>query len=140
MASRLPNPFLRPALIIGALCLPLAVYAQEESEQSEDTAETDAPAVEEIVVIAPRPGSRRRVDDEYIDPVRARVLKDLYALKRDEEEVEALDAASDRPIVSTPRVRVGYDPTEDYLRRSEISLDDPQRETTRPATIFRVNF
>jgi hypothetical protein len=39
-----------------------------------------------------------------------------------------------------PRELLGYDPTEDDLRRREFDLDRPQRETTRPATIFRIRF
>lgn len=131
----------RQSLILAALCFGVWVSspsaAQEEDEQAADGTEAETPEREEIVVVAPRPGTRRQLDSVYEDPVRARVLKDLYEMREDEAEVAILDAAARR---NTGRVRVGYDPTEDYLKRKEIDLETPQRDTVRPATIFRIGF
>lgn len=120
-----------------ALCASSAAPAQDEDEQAPDTSESESTTREEIIVVAPRPGSRRQLDSVYDDPVRARVLKDLYEMREDEAEVAILDAAAKRNV---GRVRLGYDPTEDYLRRKEIDLETPQRDTVRPATIFRIRF
>jgi hypothetical protein len=135
MSRRQPRfPFF--ALCLGAL-LAFPAAAQDEDQQPAESSEAEEPPREEIIVVAPRPGSRREVDRVYEDPVRARVLKDLYEMREDEAEVAILDAAASR---DTDRVRFGYDPTEDYLRRKEIDLETPQRDTVRPATIFRISF
>jgi len=59
-----------------------AVLAQETVEEQTD----DSEVIEEIIVYAPKPGDRRRVDEEYEDPVRAQLLKDFYKMKEDQEE------------------------------------------------------
>ncbi len=57
----------------------VAAFAQQADEEPADESEADE-SIEEIIVVAPKPGSRRRVDKEYEDPTRARLLKELYEL------------------------------------------------------------
>lgn len=111
----------------------VAVSAQE----TEDEQASSADAVEEIIVVAPKPGGRRKVDDIYMDPVRARVLRDLNELKKDQEEYEWRTV---KAVVDPPRVKWGYDPTDDYQMRSTMSLEDEAWGKTKPATLFQVGF
>ncbi len=110
-----------------------AVFAQQADEEPANESEE----VEEIIVIAPKPGSRKRVDKEYEDPTRARLLKELYEMQAMEEEYEwRKSAAEDNPS----RIKWGYDPTDDYKRRNEMDLLDLDWEKTKPATIFKLEF
>ena len=52
-------------------------FAQQADEDPADESE----AVDEITVVAPKAGSRRKVDSIYEDPLTARVRKDLAQLK-----------------------------------------------------------
>ena len=110
----------------------VTVSAQETEEEA-----TSAESVEEIIVVAPKPGGRKRVDDIYMDPVRARVLKDLQELEKDQEEYEWRTI---KAVKSPPRIKWGYDPTDDYYLRNEISLKDDNFGGTKPATLFQVGF
>ncbi|MDX1482233.1 MAG: hypothetical protein R3315_11185 [Woeseiaceae bacterium] len=127
----------RHPLLAVLSCLALAVPAAQSQEESDAGQDDDADEVEEIVVVAPRPGFRRRIDPELEDPLRARILRELYEMREDEAEVAILDAAA-RSRES--RIEFGYDPSEDYLRRREFDLAEPQRESVRPATILRIRF
>lgn len=125
-----------PSLIL-AVGLVIAMPAVQGQEQDAAEEEADNDEVEEIIVVAPRPGARRRLDPELEDPLRARILRELYEMREDEVEVAILDAAA---ASGERRILFGYDPTEDYLRRREFDLTTPQRETLRPATILRIRF
>ena len=114
------------------------VFAQDTVEDSavEETAETNEP-VEEIVVVAPKPGSRRRVDDEYEDPVRAQLLKDFYKMKEDDEEFAWRASKAEE---NSSRIEWGYDPAAEYKIRNDLDLQALPSEQVKPATIFRVQF
>ena len=107
------------------------------AQETEDEQANSAEEVEEIIVVAPKPGGRKRVDDIYIDPVRARVLKDLNELKKDQEEYEWRTV---RAVVDPPRIKWGYDSADDYHRRNSMSLEDEAWGKTKPATLFKVGF
>ena len=124
-------------ILILATGVALATRTAQGQEQSDASEAADNDEVEEIIVVAPRPGARRRLDPELEDPLRARILRELYEMREDEAEVAILDAAA-RSRES--RIEFGYDPTEDYLRRREFDATTPQRETVRPATILRIRF
>ncbi len=110
-----------------------ATFAQVADEVEAD----DSEAIEEIIVTAPKPGDRRRADREYEDPVRARLLKDLYKMREEEEEFEwRTAAAAEKPS----RISWGYDPQDEYRMRNELDLLELPSERTRPATLFRVGF
>ncbi len=121
------------ALLFGA-----AAFAQEANDEPAD----EAPAatseeLEEIIVIAPKPGARKRVDQEYEDPVRAQLLKDFYKMQDDAEEFEWRDTGA----AKTPsRITWGYDPRDEYRMRNEMDMQALPLDRTKPATLFRVDF
>lgn len=121
------------AVLFGA-----AAFAQEADDEPAD----EAPAatseeIEEIVVIAPKPGARKRVDQEYEDPVRAQLLKDFYKMQDDAEEFEWRDTGA----AKTPsRITWGYDPRDEYRMRNEMDMQALPLDRTKPATLFRVDF
>ena len=121
------------AVLFGA-----AAFAQEADDEPAD----EAPAatseeIEEIVVIAPKPGARNRVDQEYEDPVRAQLLKDFYKMQDDAEEFEWRDTGA----AKTPsRITWGYDPRDEYRMRNEVDLQSLPSQNVKPATLFRVDF
>ncbi len=121
------------AVLFGA-----AAFAQEADDEPAD----EAPAatseeIEEIIVIAPKPGARKRVDQEYEDPVRAQLLKDFYRMQDDAEEFEWRDTAA----AKTPsRITWGYDPRDEYRMRNEMDLQELPSDRVKPATLFRVDF
>ena len=110
-----------------------AVFAQQAEEAPADESE----AVDEITVVAPKPGGRRQVDKEYEDPTRARLLKELYEMQAIEEEYEWRKSAA---VKNPPRIKWGYDPRDDYQMRNEMDLQDLDWEKTKPATLFRLQF
>lgn len=109
-----------------------AVVESEELEVSEESEE-----IEEIVVFAPKPGDRRRLDEEYEDPVKAQLLKDFYQMQADQEESAWRNAAAED---DSSRISWGYDPADEYRMRNEMALHDLPSERTKPASIFKVNF
>ena len=111
----------------------VAVYAQEADEEPAD----DSEIIEEIIVIAPRPGARRRIDKEYEDPVRAQLLKDFYKMQEDQKGLEWRKAAVEE---SPSRIKWGYDPSDEYRMRRQMDLQELPSERTKPATLFRFNF
>jgi len=121
------------AVLFGA-----AAFAQEANDVPAD----EAPAatseeIEEIIVIAPKPGARKRVDQEYEDPVRAQLLKDFYKMQDDAEEFEWRDTGA----AKTPsRITWGYDPRDEYRMRNEMNMQALPLDRTKPATLFRVDF
>ncbi len=124
------------AVLFGA-----AAFAQEANDEPADVAPAasseEIEEIEEIIVIAPKPGARKRVDPEYEDPVRAQLLKDFYKMQDDAEEFEWRDSAA----AKTPsRITWGYDPRDEYRMRNEMDLQALPSERTKPATLFRVDF
>jgi len=121
------------AVLFGA-----AAFAQEANDEPAD----EAPAatseeIEEIIVIAPKPGARKRVDQEYEDPIRAQLLKDFYKMQDDAEEFEWRDTGA----AKTPsRITWGYDPRDEYRMRNEMDMQALPLDRTKPATLFRVDF
>jgi len=112
----------------------VVVFAQETDE--EETAD-DNETIEEIIVIAPKPGDRRRVDEDYVDPAKAKLLKDFYQMQEDDKELAWRDAAAQE---SPDRIKWGYDPKDDYNRRMEMDLTELPSERNKPATLFKVSF
>jgi hypothetical protein len=127
------------AAAIAVLC-GAAAFAQEANDEPADEAPVatsqEIEELEEIIVIAPKPGSRKRVDQEYEDPVRAQLLKDFYKMQDDQEEFEWRDTAAKTPS----RITWGYDPRDEYRMRNEMDLQSLPSENVRPATLFRVDF
>ena len=120
------------AVLFGAVA-----FAQEANDEPVDEAPADtSEEIEEILVIAPKPGGRRRVDQEYEDPVRAQLLRDFYKMQDDQAEFEWRDTAAKTPS----RITWGYDPRDEYRMRNEMDLQALPSERTKPATLFRVDF
>ncbi|MDX1406028.1 MAG: hypothetical protein R3192_15900 [Woeseiaceae bacterium] len=136
------------AVTVASLLVGVPVgYAQEEetppgeetvvNEAAEATEAAEPAAMEEIVVISPRPGSRRSLDEDYEDPVKAKLLKEFYRMQELDEEYAWRDAAETDP---SSRIRWGYDPRDEYRMRNDTALQDLSWEKTKPATIFRFEF
>ena len=89
------------------------VFAQEVDEKPADENEV----VDEIIVTGSKPGGRKRVDVEYEDPARARLLKDLHEMQADKEEYAWRKSVA---IDSPSRIKWGYDPADDYQIRNNI--------------------
>ena len=124
------------AVFFGAVA-----FGQEANDEPADEAPVatseEIEELEEIIVIAPKPGSRKRVDQEYEDPVRAQLLKDFYKMQEDEEEFEWRDTGA----AKTPsRISWGYDPRDEYRMRNEMDLQSLPSQNVKPATLFRVDF
>ena len=113
-----------------------AAFAQQADEEPADDSEA-VESIDEIIVVAPKPGSRRRVDKEYEDPTRARLLKEHYEMEVLEEEYDWRNSAA---VESPSRIKWGYDPRDDYKMRNEMDLLDLNWEQTKPATLFRLEF
>lgn len=130
--------------VATVLLLGATVFAQETNDEavgeeavvtSEAIEETEA--IEEIIVFAPRPGSRKRVDQEYEDPIRAKLLKDFYKMQEEEAEFNwRKSAAAENPS----RITWGYDPRDEYRMRNEMDLHTLPSQNVKPATLFRVDF
>jgi hypothetical protein len=146
----------RRSLIVYKACsaaamfalLSTAIFAQEVDEDAGEAVgqvqdlpglnlELDREAIEEIIVIAPKPGSRRRLDPVYEDPMRARLLMELYKMEQIEEESAWRQASIDD---SSSRIKWGYNPADDYRIRSEMEIMDTPSDTVKPASVFRVEF
>ena len=110
-----------------------AAFAQQANEDPADESE----AVDEITVVAPKAGTRRKVYSIYEDPLSARVRKDLAQLKIELDEYEWRRAAA---VDSPRRITWGYDPRDDYGMGNDLIVDDSHWGKTRPATLFRVGF
>lgn len=123
------------AAIVGLLGA--AVLAQEADEEPADEAGDESEPIEEIIVVEPKPGSRRQVDREYEDPVRAKLLKDFYRMQELEEEFEWRTSAAEE---SPSRIEWGYDPRDDYRMRNEMALQELPSEKNKPASLFRFKF
>lgn len=114
-----------------------AVFAQEPGEEPDEAPADESEQIEEIIIIAPKPGDRRRLDPEYEDPVRAKLLKDFHEMQEDKEEFEWRKSAA---AENSSRITWGYDPTEDYRMRNEMDLQALPSERTKPATLFKFEF
>jgi hypothetical protein len=121
-------------------------FAQEANEAPDNSSEQveDLPAlapareeIEEIIVTAPKPGARRRFDPVYIDPMKERLLKDLDEMQRIDEESAWRESGVDN---TSSRIKWGYDPRDEYRIRSEMDVMNSPSDTTRPATVFSVEF
>jgi len=97
-----------------------AAFSQEADEEAAD----DSEIVDEIIVSGSKPGGRKRVDVEYEDPTRARLLKDLHEMQADKEEYAWRKSAA---IDSPSRIKWGYDPADDH----SVLFSTNQASTTR---------
>jgi hypothetical protein len=146
----------RRTLIVYKVCtaaaafalLSTATFAQQVDEdagapvgQVQDLPELDLElsreAIEEIIVVAPKPGGRRRLDPVYEDPMRARLLQELYKMEQIEEESAWRQASIDN---SSSRIKWGYNPADDYRIHSEMDILVTPSDKVQPSSLFRVEF
>ena len=128
---------LRP---VGAGMMLLLVAAGGVTAQTADTdAEPgeEAPAIDEIVVTAQKPGDRRRLEMSYEDLMRQRLVEELDTMRREQEEIEWRRG----PRIENPsRISFGYRPQERGREAPETPMTDLPVEYNKPATIFRFEF
>ncbi len=110
--------------------------AQEDAAQDADEVEV----IDEIVVVAgEKSGDPIDVEALYEEMMRERLMLDYVRLEELEEQNEWRGSTS--LAVETPsRIRWGYDPQDELRMRRESNLSDVQAVTTRPATVFRIEF
>ncbi len=133
MRSPRNKPWLFAAAIV-AEGLGAAALAQEETKEPAEEEE----AIDEIVVVAgQRPGDPIDVEARYEALLRDRLIKDLE--RRDLEE-DAWRNSVSTYVEGPARIKWGYDPKDELRTRRSTALTDVQWETTKPATIFSVEF
>jgi hypothetical protein len=115
----------------------VSAVAQDANEEA-----ADEEVIEEIVVIAgDRPG-----DPIDLDALHEEMMRDM--LKTDLDRLDELGAelewrkATDKTINanSSSRIKWGYDPNDELQMRNDLDMSDVQGQTTRPATVFRIQF
>ncbi len=136
---RLPRRhfFLINGVAAAAIALSGAIaLAQEDATQDADEVEV----IDEIVVVAgEKSGDPIDVEALYEEMMRERLMLDYVRLEELEEQNEWRGSTS--LAVETPsRISWGYDPQDELRMRRESNLSDVQAVTTRPATVFRVEF
>ncbi len=116
---------------------PLA-FADEDAEQSDDKRQV----LEEMVITAgPKSGDPVDPDALYAEQMQQRILRDqerLRVLKAEEDEWRNAAAA---PVEGPGRMQWGFSPKDELkMRRESDIFDEVQRDTVKPATVFRVGF
>lgn len=116
---------------IGSIAL-----AQENAEQVADEDEV----IDEIIVVAgKKSGDPVDVDALYEEMMRERLMLDYIRLQELEEE-DAWRSSTSMAIESPSRIRWGYDPQDELRMRRESNMSDVSWVTTKPATVFSVDF
>lgn len=125
--------FLLFALFAAA---PAMVLAQDE----DGAADSEEERIDEIVVIGgQKPGDKVDLDALYEEEMRARLMRDLEVIKQ--EQAKGRWSKSEISLAETePRIKWGYDPDAEARMRRETDFMGTQRETTQPASLFRVEF
>ena len=136
---RLPRRhfFLINSVAAAAIALSGAIaLAQEDATQDADEVEI----IDEIIVIAgEKSGDPIDVEALYEEMMRERLMLDYVRLEDLEEQNEWRGSTS--LAVETPsRISWGYDPQDELRMRRESNLSNVEGVTTRPATIFRIEF
>lgn len=117
--------------ITGAIAL-----AQENAGQIADEDEV----IDEIIVVAgEKSGDPVDVEALYEEMMRERLMLDQIRLQELEEQEEWRNKTS-MTVESPSRIKWGYDPQDELRMRRDSNLSDVQAVTTKPATVFRVEF
>lgn len=130
------------AVLLSALAV-LSVAQEAEDTVNELNAVDEADsgnetsAIDEVVVIAPWPGGPRRLDPLYEDPLKERIRREIELLMQDQEESAWRAEFADE---KESRIKLGYDPRDEYRLRNELDLNPPPSETAKPATLIRIGF
>jgi hypothetical protein len=129
--------FIAVAVVFGGTI----ALAQEDAKPSAETekAEKDK-IVEELVVYAnKKSGDPVDVDALYEEMMSERLMLEQDRMRILEEENEWRSSGS-TTLDDSSRMQWGYSPQDELRMRREAELPDMQRETMRPATLFRVGF
>jgi hypothetical protein len=124
-----------PLLIAAVVAMPLLTFAQD----AEDQPKADDESIEEVVVYGNRRGDPVDIDALYLEQFRKRVLDDYFRQQRLLER-ERWRSSLETQVKSPSRIRWGYDPGAELRMRRETDLMDLPFETTRPASVFRLEF
>lgn len=124
-----------PLLIAAVVAMPLLTFAQD----AEDQPKADDESIEEVVVYGNRRGDPVDIDALYLEQFRKRVLDDYFRQQRLLER-ERWRSSLETKVKSPSRIRWGYDPGAELRMRRETDLMDLPFETTRPASVFRLEF
>ena len=129
--------FLINGVAAAAIALSGAIaLAQEDATQDADEVEV----IDEIVVVAgEKSGDPIDVEALYEEMMRERLMLDYVRLEELEKQNEwrgESSLASETPS----RIKWGYDPQDELRMRRESNLSDVQAVTTKPATVFRIEF
>lgn len=116
-------------------CLGGSLWADEEEQASSDADEQ----VEEIVVVARKPGDPIDVESKNEALLRARILTEMARLRVLKDEYAWRKLGADDTQDSS-RIKWGYDPKDEMRMRLKSDLMDIDAGNTRPATIVRVEF
>ena len=127
-------------LMACLFCAWLGSPAHAETTPVESGFLKSAVAIDEIVVVAKRRSSAGEdADSVIVDPLKARVLKDIRQQRLLNAEFEWRVAPS-LLTIETPRVRWGYDPRDDVRSADTPTLASLPLDVVRAATVFRLDF
>lgn len=128
-----------PAAVV-LVCLAGLAFAQSEEPPATSEAadeEQKGPAMDEIVVVAEKPGDRRGVETPYEELMRQRILEEYDRAVREQEEL----AWRQQPSVSQPsRINFGYRPQDQQRDELGSSFNRLPMDRVKPATVFRFEF
>jgi hypothetical protein len=117
-------------------CTGAIALAQENASQVADEEEV----IDEIIVVAgEKSGDPVDVEALYEEMMRERLMLDQIRLQELEEQEEWRNSTS-MAVESPSRIKWGYDPQDEHRMRRESNLSDVHGVTTKPATVFRVEF
>ena len=123
-----------------AVALLMCVCTAAIAQNADDDDDAEDEVIEEIVVY----GGERSGDPVDVEALYEEMLRERLMLERDQlramEEDTSWRSSRTTDIESPSRISWGYDPAEELRLRRDSQLDDVQFITTKPATLFRVDF
>jgi hypothetical protein len=138
MARRRPV-YIARAAVLAMAWLSFIVAAQSVDDEDEST--PDEEVVDEIVVVVDRDGDPVfDVDMRQEEILREKVFNEYFRLQALEEEAAWRRADPDLEIKDSSRIKWGYNPQAEARMRRDTELTDLPIDTTKPATVFRVEF
>jgi len=131
-----------PASIFWLLAAWVALAAADARAQNlegdDEIAADDS--VDEIVVVAPRPGDPVSVEARYETLLKSRLQKEVRRLRDLDEEYEWRKTDTLKINEPDSRIKWGYDPRVELEVRRNTDLTDLPIDDTKPATLFRFEF
>ena len=128
---------LRVAMLVVVL-MAVPVNAQVDNDRPA-AAVADQP-IEELVVVAKKPGDQVDAQAKYEAQLRKILLDEADRLRVLEEEYQWRRSSDSMTVESPGRMRWGYDPEDDLEMRRHMDIMDLPAETSKPATLFKARF